>query len=150
MTYATLKAIVEGLLINDNNLPKDATILQGLVSYALTTVAMKAESLHLMTLSTTEDILRLSQGDYLIRRPVTPDDDIDDMDIDEELTFAVARLIASYISKEKGGIHVQSANRIILDYNAKTYEIIEQMALEAEQEGVDDIYWEASSTEWTL
>ena len=131
MTYKTFKSITTGLLIGDNVLPEDDEVLQGLVQYALTTVATKAESLHLMTLSTTANVLRLSQGNYLIRIPETPEWEEDLMDIDEELTFAVARFVASYISKEKGGIHVQAANRIILDFNAKTYEIIDQFTEEA-------------------
>ena len=150
MTYATLKLITTGLLNGDNVLTKDETALQGLVGYALTTVAMTAESLHLMTLSTTEDVLRLSQGDYLIRRPVAPTADTDILDIDEELTYAVARFLASYFSASKGGIHVQAANRIITDYNIKTYEIIEQMRLQAYADNVNLATYQLPSTGWTL
>jgi len=138
MTYDTLKAITAGLLTGDNVLPKDDLVLQGLVQYALTTVATQADSLHLMTLSTTANVLRLAQGDYLIRMPATPTEGTDLIDIDEELTFAVARYLASYVSKEKGGIHVQAADRIIKDYNGKTYEITDQMQLEAAHEGLLD------------
>ena len=53
MTYGTFKSLTTGLLIGDNVLPADAAVLQGLVNYALTTVAMGADSLHLMTLSET-------------------------------------------------------------------------------------------------
>jgi len=149
MTYKTLKNITTGLLIGDNVLTSDADVLQGLVQYALTTTAMKADSLHLMTLSTTADVLRLAQGDYLIRMPVAPTLDADLLDIDEELSFAVARFLASYVSKTKGGIHVNAANRIILDYNAKTYEITEAMRVTAAYEDAiseDPLY----DTVWTL
>lgn len=134
MTYSLFKSITTGLLTGDNTLPTDATVLQGLVQYALTTVATQADSLHLMTLSTTADVLRLAQGDYLIRMPIPPVEDTDIIDIDEELTFAVARYMASYLSKDKGGIHVNSADRIIKDYNAKVYEITDQMRAEAAYE----------------
>jgi len=150
MTYSMLKNITTGLLTGDNVLPSDSDVLSGLLQYALTTVAMQADSLHLMTLSTTADVLRLAQGDYLIRTPATPILDTDLVDIDEELMFAVARYLASYISKEKGGIHVQAADRIIKDYNAKTWEILEQMQLEAAAADVEDVCYTASSTEWTL
>lgn len=123
MTYGTLKDITKGLLIGDNTLPNDDEVLIGLFSYALMTVATEADSLHLMTLNTSADILRLAQGDYLIRKPAIPAFNTDMVDIDDELVFAVARYVASYLSKEKGGIHVNAAKRIILDYNAKTYEI---------------------------
>jgi len=145
-----LQNLTKGLLTGDNALPADPDVLLGLLKYALTTVATKADSLHLMTLSTTADILRLSQGDYLIRNPILPEDDIDEIDIDEELVPAVARYLASYISSEKGGIHVKAADRIILDYNAKTYEILEQMELEADEAGIRDLDYNPGSTEWTL
>ena len=151
MTYGVFKNITAGLLTGDNVLPDDPEVLKGLVSYALTTTAMKADSLHLMTLSTTANVLRLSQGDYLIRMPDTPEFDEDIVDIDEELTFAVSRFLASYLSASKGGIHVDAANRIILDYNAKTWEITEQMQAEAYAEGVaDSCYTATSDTEWVL
>ena len=183
MTYTTLKNITSGLLTGDNVLPNDADVLLGLLQYALTTVAMQADSLHLMTLSTTADVLRIAQGDYLIRTPEAPaiiTDAVDALDvtgltveeaaaallaaqdtdttatnnqlidIDEELTFAVARYIASYVSKEKGGIHVNAADRVIKDYNAKTWEILEQMQAEAYAEGVAEECYTAPSTEWTL
>lgn len=150
MTYGRLKSLISGLLVGDNLLPNDPNVLKELVAYALLTVANKADSLHLMTLSTTDDVLRLAQGDYLIRMPITPSLDDDLLDIDEELAPAVARFIASYISREKGGIHAEAANRIILDYNAKTYEIIEQMQLEAYAAGVADRCYTPSSTEFTL
>lgn len=131
MTYLQLKSITTALLTGDNKLPTDADVLHGMVSYALTTVAMKADSLHLMTLSTDGDILRLGSGDYVIRRPAVPVLDTDVTDIDEELNYAVARYLAGMVSKEKGAIHNAAAERIILDYNAKTYEIIDQMQQEA-------------------
>jgi len=150
MTFETLKFITSGLLTGDTVLPKSDDVVIGLLQYALTTVAMKADSLHLMTLSTTANVLRLGQGDYLIRMPEVPEDDVDLIDIDEELTFAVARIMASYISATKGGIHVDAANRIILDYNAKTYEILRQMQLEALEDGVADPCYTAPTTEWSL
>ena len=150
MTYKLFKAITTGLLTGDNVLPQSPDVMTGLMQYALTTVATQADSLHLMTLSTTVDVLRLAQGDYLIRMPVPPVNDTDLLDIDDELAFAVARYLASYVSKEKGGIHVQAADRIIKDYNAKTYEITEQMQTEALAANVIDLSYSAPSSEWNL
>jgi len=138
LTYEGFKFLVGGLLPGDNVLPSSDDVILPLLNYALTTTATKADSLHLMTLSTAVPSLRLAQGDYLIRTPELPEDDVDVIDIDEELIFAVARYMASYISKDKGGIHVQAADRIILDYNCKVYEIIEQMQLEAIDAGLPD------------
>ncbi len=140
---------MQGLLTGDNVLPSDEDVLQSLVGSALLTVAMKAESLHLMTLSTTSNILRLSQGDYLIRHPESPALDDDLIDIDEELAPVVARVVVSMLSRDKGGIHMHAAERMILDYNAKTYEIIDQMQAEAAEAGIIDA-GSMPSTEFTL
>jgi len=129
LTYKVLKNVTTGLLYGDTILPEDDDVLNGLVGYALTTIAMKTDSLHLMTLNAQGDILRLAQGDYMIRVPVTPVLDNDYIDIDEELVPAVARLLASYVSTTKGGIHVNAADRIMLDYNAKTSELIESFKI---------------------
>lgn len=149
MTYQVLQSVTAGLLTGDNKLPADEEVLSGLVSYALTTVATKADSLHLMTLDVTADVLRLAQGDYLIRRPAVPAIGSDALDIDDELGFAVARLVASMLSKDKGGIHVQAADRIILDYNAKVYEILHQMHAEIIDEDIQDDC-ATCTTEFTL
>ena len=153
MTYGMLKSITTGLLTGDNVLPADATVLQGMVQYALNTVAMQAESFHLMTLTTTSPILRMASGDYLIRTPIAPDLDGDILDIDEELSFAVARYLASYFSREKGGIHVQAATRIILDYNAKTYAIIDKLEDDLDATivaGTDYVVPDPLETDWYL
>ena len=150
MTYGALKNLTRVFLTGDIKLIDDDNLLLPSVKYALMTVATKADSLHLMTLSTTADVLRLAPGDYLIRIPNLPTTDTDEMDIDEELAPAVARFLASYFSREKAGIHIKAAEAIIADYNAKTWEIIEQMELEAEQEGVADLCYAAPNSEWTL
>ena len=149
MTYEMFKNLTAGLLTGDNVLPDEPKVLLGLLQYALTTVAMQADSLHLMTLSTAGDVLRLGHGDYLVRMPRLPEDDVDHLDIDEELVPAVARYMASYISDKKGGIHVQAADRIIKDYNAKTWSILEEQELEAAHEDIDDVCYTPPSTEWS-
>ena len=131
MTFWTLKNITRGLLTGDNVLPNDDNVVKGLVSYALITVATKADSMHLMTLDSSLNILRAGRGDYFIRVPATPVLDDEELDIDRELTFAVARYLASYISKEKGGIHVNAADRIILDFNSGISALMESVSFDA-------------------
>jgi hypothetical protein len=179
MTYITFRNLLKGLLTGDNIIPEDEDVVLALLSSALLAVASKADSLHLMTLSTTANILRLAQGDYLIRIPDTPTiittdysaldlllataeeiaaaqasdrvaTDSQLIDMDEELIPAVARYVASYISATKGGIHVQAAERIILDYNCKTWEVLEQMQLEADLIGAGELEYTAPSSEWNL
>ena len=136
MTYDELKNITSGLLFGDVALPQDEDVLKGLVKYALTTVATQADSMRLMTLDDTQPILRLARGSYYVRVPNTPEDGVDLVDIDDELIFAVARYIASYVSKGKGGIHVNAADRIIKDYNAKVSELTDEYTYEDEETGV--------------
>jgi hypothetical protein len=131
MTFFMFKNIVSGLLIGDNTLPKDDNVIKGLTNYALTTVAERADSMHLMTLDPLENLVRKAHGDYYVRVPKVPKYEDDDIDIDSELVFAVARLVASYLSKNKGGIHAKEANRIILDFNSKVAALLENIELES-------------------
>lgn len=149
MTYGQLKSLIKGLLTGDNVLPPDEDVVQSLVGAAMLSVATRADSLHLMTLSTTSNVLRVAKGDYLIRMPQTPTLDDELLDIDEELVPIVARMVASYVSATKGGIHVQAANRMILDFNAKTWEMLENMDTCLDPDS--DIYaCVSTSTEWSL
>jgi hypothetical protein len=138
MTFGNLKYTVKGLLIGDNTIPtKESGVLIALLDMAFHYVGSRAKSLHLLTLNKDENIMRLDQGDYLARTPKLPLhnstlDDIDNviLDIDHELCFPVARLIASYVCKDKrvAQLHVAEADRMISEYNAKVEEIMTKMA----------------------
>ena len=130
MTYGGLKSLVAGLLIGDNNMPKDDVIFKSLLSYAFDMIANKAEALRLLTMTSTEDIVRLGPGEYLVRTPIMPNNDSDELDIDHELGFVAARYIAAMLSKEKIKIHQQYGDDGILRYNGKVYQILEKVELE--------------------
>ena len=132
MTYGQLKSLTSGLLIGDNSLPKDDAIFKSLLSYAFNMISNKAEALRLMTMSSTEDIIRLGPGEYLVRTPKIPESDSEELDIDHELGFVAARYIASMISKEKIAIHQQYGDDEILKYNGKVYQILEKVKIEEE------------------
>lgn len=132
MTYGELKSLTAGLLIGDNNIPKDDAVFKALLSYAFNMISNKAEALRLMTMTSTEDIIRLGPGEYLVRRPNMPTLDSDELDIDHELGFVAARYIASMISKERVAIHQQYGDDEILKYNGKVYQILEKVKIEAE------------------
>jgi len=51
--------------------------------------------------------------------PDLPEDDVDELDIDDELVPALARIIASYISKEKALFHTSKAKETIMAYESK-------------------------------
>ena len=130
MTYGSLKSLVAGLLIGDNNIPKDDVIFKSLLSYAFDMIANKAEALRLMTINSTEEIIRLGPGEYLVRAPIMPDNDSDELDIDHELGFVAARYIAAMLSKEKIKIHQDYGDDGILRYNGKVWQILEKVELE--------------------
>lgn len=125
MQYKRLLALTKGLLTGDNTLPTDGDTLEGLLSYAFYQVAVKAQSMHLMTLHRKNGIIRLGEGDYLLRTPDIPEALTDDLDIDEELCYPTARYLASFVSKDKSTIHILEAERLINDYNGKVYEIMD-------------------------
>ena len=127
MTYGGLKSLVTGLLIGDNVIPKDDAVMKSLLSYAFDMIANKAEALRLMTMNSTEEIVRLGPGEYLVRKPNLPALDTDELDIDHELGFAAARYIASMISKEKIAMHQQYGDDEVLKYNGKVYQILEKV-----------------------
>ena len=130
MTYGGLKSLVAGLLIGDNNIPKDDVIFKSLLSYAFDMIANKAEALRLMTMNSTEEIVRLGPGEYLVRKPNLLEIDTDELDIDHELCFVAARYIAVMLSKEKIKIHQDYGDDGILRYNGKVYQILEKVEIE--------------------
>ena len=127
MTYGGLKSLVTGLLIGDNVIPKDDVIFKSLLSYAFDMIANKAEALRLMTMNSTEDIVRLGPEEYLVRKPNLPELDTDELDIDHELCFVAARYIAAMLSKEKIKIHQDYGDDGILRYNGKVWQILEKV-----------------------
>lgn len=119
MTYGNLKALTAALLIGDNKLPKEDEILLPLLEYAFHNVSEKAESLHLMTENRNKNLTRSSRKDMYIRKPRLPESDGDELDIDDELCFAVSEYIASFLSAEKINMHIAKAEQLIILYNNK-------------------------------
>ena len=137
MTFKRLKSLTNALLIGDNNLTKNNDEVLGLLSYAYSRVANEADALKLLTANSNEDmIIRNGIGNLYIRMPKLPENDNDELDIDEELCYAVARFMASFVSKQKFQIHELEAQRIIQSYNHKVSTFIEKL----EQDGVLKMY----------
>ena len=127
MTLKGFKSLATLFLTGDNVLPSDnEQIISGLEA-ALLEVASEANSLKLLTINNTENILRTGPGNYLYRIPRLPSDSTDDIDIDSELGPAVARLFASYISKTKEDLHRARAKDLINDYNSKVESYIQEL-----------------------
>ena len=130
MTYRALKYVAEGLLTGDNRLPKEEDILKALLGMALNYISNKCTVLNLMTLDKSAHIHRLGAGKHMQRKPDMPDGDDSELDIDEDLGYVAASLIASYVSEAKVSLHQTRADTAIRDYNAKVGEILESARLQ--------------------
>ena len=128
MTYSNLKYLVKALLVGDNVLTKDNNEVLVLLSYAYDKIANEADALKLFT-AVTEDkqIIRQGPGSLFVRMPNLPEEDSDELDIDDELCYAAARFMCSFVSREKGGIHVKEAQSLIRTYNHKVQVFFENM-----------------------
>ncbi len=133
MTYGDLKYLVKALLIGDNTLTKDNNEVLVLLAYAYDKIANQSDALKLFTADSVNNrILRQGPGNMYVRKPTMPEDDADILDIDDELCFVAARYICSFVSREKGGIHVNEAMSLIRLYNQKVQVFFENMAQDGE------------------
>ena len=125
MTYLELKTLTASLLTSDFPLPEQDIQIKALLGMAFNYIADKSQSLNLQTEDKNALIQRLGRGGFLVRTPELPENDSDDLDVGNELSYAAASLIASYISERKTNLHQARADEIIRSYNAKVDEFIE-------------------------
>ncbi len=136
MTYKFLKNLTKGLLIGDNQLPIDDEQMIALVAYAYEKIANEADAMKLLTaVDSGSAIIRQGPGGSYVRRPDLPTTDTDELDIDDDLVFPAARFLASFISRERGGIHVNEAQHLIRQYNAKIRAHMETTWQESDRNG---------------
>ena len=139
MTYGDLKYLCRALLIGDNVLTKDNSEMLVLLSYSFDKIANEADALKLLTaVSTDSQIIRQGPGKLFVRMPAMPGSDEEELDIDNELCYAAARFICSFVSRERGGIHVNEAMHLIRAYNQKVQVFLENMAQDGELEDYDE------------
>jgi len=133
MTYGQLKSLVRALLIGDNMLTQNDDEIKMLLDYAYERIANEADALKLFTLNENEQpIIRMGPGNIWVRKPALPETDDDELDVDHELAFAVARYICSFVTRERQQLHLMEAKNIINSYNHKVeqfYESIDQDGL---------------------
>ena len=125
MTYANLKLTTRALLSSDFPLPNEDEAVKALLNMAYKYIANKCQVLNLQTEDKSAIITRLGRSGMLVRLPDLPTSDSAELDIDDDLGYAVCSLIASYLSEKKFQIHQFRADEIIRDYNAKVDEFIE-------------------------
>lgn len=127
MIYKELKTLTKGLLSSDFPLPEDDSSVKALLGMAYSYIADKCQVLNLQTEDKGVMIQRLGRGKHLVRVPELPAEDSSELDIDHELGYAAASLVASYVSEKKVAIHQGRADDIIRSYNAKVDEFIESL-----------------------
>jgi hypothetical protein len=132
MTYRDFKHLVEALLIGDVTLTENDEEILVLLRYAYERIANEADALKLFTTENpNEQIVRNGPGKLFVRMPKVPEFEDDELDIDEELCFAAARFICSFVSTAKVDLHLREASKIINSYNQKVQTFFE--TLEANQ-----------------
>ena len=126
MTFNDLKLQASMLLTSENKLPKDNDTLKASLKFAYIELADMATPLKWLTLNKDYGIMRQGPGDYLVRMPEMPIDNTDELDIDEELVPAVARMLASYIAKDirTKQYHRSLAEQLMKRYDSKVREFM--------------------------
>jgi len=128
MTYKDLKHLTEALLIGDVTLTKNNEEFLTLLRYAFERIANEADALKLFTTDTpNERIVRNGPGGLFVRMPKIPEFEDEELDLDEELCFAAARFICSFISTAKVDLHLREASKIINSYNQKVEKFFESL-----------------------
>ncbi len=139
MTYGQLKNLTRALLIGDNLLSKNNEEVVMLLSYAYDKIAHDADALKLFTaVSVDKQIIRQGPGNIFVRMPVLPVNDSDELDVDDELGYVAARFICSFISREKGGLHMREADNLIRAYNQKVQVFFENLDQYGDLEEYDE------------
>lgn len=130
MKWGRLKHLTEMLLSGDTGFPlDDEDKALALLQYAFETVAIRADAKCLIVeegeTPEPHNIVRINTNGHFIRRPRLPESDEDELDMDEGLIFAVARLMASFLSVEKFNVHYQVADSIMNKYGEMMISISE-------------------------
>ena len=137
MTFKDLKTLAGVLLTGDVVLTTDNDELLMLLRYGFERIANEADALKLFTVEDpNQRIVRNGPGGLFIRMPKVPEFEEDELDLDEELCFAVARHMCAFVSTGKAKEHTAEATKIINSYNQKVstfFETIERQEQQQEQ-----------------
>jgi len=122
MKWGRLKGLTNMILSGDTMFPEEEEKALALLEYAFESVAIKADTQKLIMIDPTDEelqsnVVRVNAEGNFVRRPVLPKSDNDELDIDDGLVFALARLMASFLSAEKFKYHYQVSDSIIQKYN---------------------------------
>lgn len=136
MTWSTLQKLTKGLLSGDYYLPEEEDVRLALLQMAMEHVCNMSSPVTLSypegdEILSSREVVRQFELDtttnpktgmpirirgYIIR-PLLPSTTNDVIDIDEGLTYAVARILAGYVANiENKRYHIEEANKIIEMY----------------------------------
>jgi hypothetical protein len=121
MTLYEVRNLTSALLFGDTKLPDNSSFLL-LLEQSFQYILNESTPLKLITQSKDFTLMRvLTNGDSprYLRKPRVPLNDGEELDIDDELCFAVANLVASYLSKRKPDYFKRYAIEVIAQYNMK-------------------------------
>jgi len=139
MTFKDLKSLTSVLLTGDVVLPENSDQFIMLLRYSFERVANEADALKLFTTENpNERIVRNGPGGLFVRMPHVPEYEEDEIDLDEELCFAAARYICSFVSAQKAPLHIQEAGKIINSYNQKVQTFFETLDREQTKKDASD------------
>ena len=119
MTWKRLQSLTDALLIGDMVLVDDAEQRIALLEYAFEEIVQNSDVLTLEVADDITDMAREGVNGINLRRAVLPTDDDSIIDLDTPLCFVAARLIASYVSKNKFEYHRALAFKDMESYSVK-------------------------------
>ncbi|MCK5848725.1 MAG: hypothetical protein KAH01_05960 [Caldisericia bacterium] len=135
MTFKDLKSLVNVLLTGDVVLTENNDELMMLLRYGFERISNEADALKLFTVEEpNQRIVRNGPGGLFVRMPNVPEFEEDELDLDEELCFAVARHMCAFVSTSKSKEHTAEAMKIINSYNQKVTTFFENLVREEERQ----------------
>lgn len=117
MTFEQLISLTNGLLTGDIQLPSDNKEVFMLYKMAIMNISKMADALRLYTDDPTARITRVGISGAFIRKPKDPEHFDDEIDLDEDLCFAVGHYMASLVSKRNSDRFLNEARKIVNLYN---------------------------------
>ena len=125
MTFSQLKIHVAALLKSrrEVSIPTSNDELIPLVHQNMLNIANRYKVIGLITKSENFRVLRALGDGNFIRTPKAPRNDTDKIDMDEELTMAIANHVAGDLASSQlnRNIFKKNARKIVKDYSFKIY-----------------------------
>jgi len=128
MTYGEVLDLVSVYTTGDLKMPQEDSKKLVALKSAFYFAADHCTALKLLTANKASSIIRMGPGGTYVRMPNLPRDLTDELDIDSELCPAIARVMASYFTKDIStrNYHKKEAIEVFHAYNDKVSEFMEE------------------------